>query len=120
MLSSSPEVRHTPLQILLNSSLTHIIFHFPEGPVEESKLPTHRLALSVPIVIAHIDPRSTAPIFASHPYDLQHFPPASESEVAHVGPPGGNVEIKLVGKEEVDVDETTRDPRGQVCSVAFF
>lgn len=84
------------------------------GPVEEAKLPIHRLALSIPVVIAHIHPRSTAPIFASHPFDLQHFPPHSESQNAHVGPPGGNVEIKLVGKKEADVDETARDPTGQV------
>jgi len=78
-------------------------------------LPSARIALSIPIVNAHIEPMSTAPVFASHPFDLQHFPPPAAESSAHVGPPGPNIEVKLVAPDEdAQVDETRGDPRGKV------
>jgi len=85
------------------------------GPCAESEFPSARIALSVPIVNAHIESMSTAPIFASHPFDLQHFPPSVAESNAHVGPPGSNIEIKLVASDEdAQVDETKGDPRGKI------
>lgn len=84
--------------------------------MNEHTFPTARLALSIPIVNAHIETISTAPIFASHPFDLQHFPPTKEDEVAHVGAPGANVEVKIVAIEhDSEVDVTINDPTGTVC-----
>jgi long-chain acyl-CoA synthetase len=70
----------------------------------------------VPLINAHIEPISTAPILASHPFDLQHFPPSKpEEEVAHVGPPAANVEVKLVAESDIEVDiQALRDPVGKV------
>jgi len=85
------------------------------GPCDESELPSARIALSIPIINAHIEPKSTAPVFASHPFDLQHFPPPVAESSAHVGPPGPNMEVKLVAPDEdAQVDETRGDPRGKV------
>lgn len=85
------------------------------GPCEEKTFPTARLALSVPLINAHIEPISTAPIFASHPFDLQHFPPSRpEEEVAHVGPPAANLEVKLTGEKDADVSGESKDPLGKV------
>ncbi|KAF9514878.1 hypothetical protein BS47DRAFT_1392137 [Hydnum rufescens UP504] len=91
------------------------------GPASEETFPTARLALSIPIVNAHIEAISTAPIFASHPFDLQHFPPLKPDEVAHVGPPGANVEVKLVAADhDAEVDETINDPVGTVRVSSLF
>lgn len=85
------------------------------GPCPEKTFPASRIALSVPLINAHIEPISTAPILASHPFDLQHFPPSrAEEEVAHVGPPTANVEVKLVASSDVEVDQALHDPVGKV------
>jgi long-chain acyl-CoA synthetase len=87
------------------------------GPLSEGFFPRARLALSVPILNAHIEEISTAPVFASHPFDLQHFPLSSPDEVAHVGPPGANVEVKLIAVDhDSEVDDTQGDPTGKVTS----
>lgn len=95
------------------------------GPSQELTFPTSRLALSVPLINAHIEGLSTAPVFASHPFDLQHFPPEEpedvlevlvDDEMAHVGPPGANVEVKIGARkkdEEVDA-EKGKDPMGKL------
>ncbi|KAF8334058.1 acetyl-CoA synthetase-like protein [Cantharellus anzutake] len=85
------------------------------GPCDESQFPSARIALSIPLINAHIEYISTAPIFASHPFDLQHFPPSVAESYAHVGPPGPNIEVKLVAvSDDSQVDETKGDPRGKV------
>jgi long-chain acyl-CoA synthetase len=78
-----------------------------ETDVEELKsLLAARIALSVPMVNAYTNPVSTAPIFASHVLDVQEFPGH-----AHVGPPGINVEVKLIGVDDKTV-EGGGDPMG--------
>lgn len=85
------------------------------GPCQEGTFPVSRVALSVPLINAHIEPISTAPVLASHPFDLQHFPPSKpEEEVARVGPPAANVEVKLMADLEEEVDQTLQDPVGKV------
>jgi long-chain acyl-CoA synthetase len=81
------------------------------GGVSVSKLTPARIALSVPLVIAHTHPLVSAPILASHPHDVQTFAVASGQEFAHVGPPTVNVEVKLVGVDD-GVVEKGGDPEG--------
>ncbi|KXN87754.1 hypothetical protein AN958_08230 [Leucoagaricus sp. SymC.cos] len=72
-----------------------------------------RIALSVPLVSAFTHPLVAGPVLASHPFDLQDFTSdvESESTVAHVGPPGVNVEAKLTGVEDEKL-ENGGDPVG--------
>lgn len=87
------------------------------GPLEASVITPARIAFSVPIVNSFVHPLGTAPVLSSHPLDLQTFPSsASESDslaspLAHVGPPGINVEVKLVGVDDALV-ESGGDPVG--------
>ena len=77
-------------------------------------LASARIALSVPIVNAHTHPLVTAPVFASHAFDVQKFPEAEGfSTVAHVGPPGINVEAKLIGVNDEEI-ESGADPMGDL------
>jgi long-chain acyl-CoA synthetase len=71
-----------------------------DGTVRASLLTQARIALSVPLVIAHTHPLVSAPIFASHPYDVQTFAITSDQEPAHVGSPTVNIEVKLVGVDD--------------------
>lgn len=82
-----------------------------DGAVPASLLTQARIALSVPLVIAHTHPLVSAPIFASHPYDVQTFAVTSDQEPAHVGSPTVNIEVKLVGVEDGAV-EKGNDPEG--------
>src|SRR5579863_3471620 len=82
-----------------------------DGTVRASLLTEARVALSVPLVIAHTHPLVAAPIFASHPYDVQTFAVTSDQEPAHVGPPAVNIEVKLVDVDDGAVEEGT-DPEG--------
>jgi long-chain acyl-CoA synthetase len=81
------------------------------GAVSASQLTPARIALSVPLVIAHTHPLVSAPILASHPHDLQTFAVTSRQEFAHVGPPTVNVEVKLVGVDDGRVEKGD-DPEG--------
>lgn len=85
------------------------------GPVEATSLIPSRIALSLPLVIAHVHPLAVGPIFASHPLDLQLFPVPSDAfgQIAHVGPPSVNVEAKLVDVDDATV-EAGSDPIGQL------
>ncbi|KAI0060819.1 acetyl-CoA synthetase-like protein [Artomyces pyxidatus] len=84
-------------------------------PLKADLLTPSRIGLSVPFVVAHTHPLVTAPIFASHPHDLQTFaPPAgghSDAGLAHVGPPVVNIETKLVGVDD-DAIAKGDDPVG--------
>jgi long-chain acyl-CoA synthetase len=82
-----------------------------DGTVRASILTQARIALSVPLIIAHTHPLVSAPIFASHPYDVQTFAITSDQELAHVGPPTVNVEAKLIGVDDGAV-ERGADPEG--------
>jgi long-chain acyl-CoA synthetase len=74
-----------------------------------------RIVFSVPFINAYTHPTSTAPVLASHPLDLQSFTATDEvggfEKVAHVGPPGVNVEVKLSGVRD-DAVANNGDPVG--------
>ncbi|ETW85453.1 hypothetical protein HETIRDRAFT_407493 [Heterobasidion irregulare TC 32-1] len=80
------------------------------GGIDSTVVTPTRIALSVPFVNAFTHPVVAAPIFASHPLDLQTFAPSAN---AHVGPPVINVETKLTGVED-DVVEKGGDPVGHL------
>jgi len=82
-----------------------------EGTVPASLLTPARIALSVPLVIAHTHPLVSAPILASHPQDVQTFAVTSAQDIAHFGPPTVNVEVKLGGVDDGAV-ERGDDPEG--------
>jgi long-chain acyl-CoA synthetase len=82
-----------------------------EGTVPASLLTPARIALSVPLVIAHTHPLVSAPILASHPQDVQTFAVTSAQDIAHFGPPTVNVEVKLIGVDDGAV-EMGADPEG--------
>jgi long-chain acyl-CoA synthetase len=82
-----------------------------DGTVPASLLTQARIALSVPLVIAYTHPLVSAPIFASHPYDVQTFAVTSDQETAHVGAPTVNIEVKLVGVDDGAVEKGA-DPEG--------
>lgn len=76
-----------------------------------------RIALSVPLINSYTHPLVPGPVLASHPLDLQDFPPlvndALSSPIAHVGPPSVNTEVKLVGLDDSLV-EAGADPSGML------
>ncbi|KZV90421.1 acetyl-CoA synthetase-like protein [Exidia glandulosa HHB12029] len=77
------------------------------GPLDAVTLPAARIALSTPIVNTFQLPSVMGPVFGSHPADVQTFPPVAGdivSELAHVGPPATNVEVKIVGIKDADHD----------------
>lgn len=82
-----------------------------DGSVPAKLLTPARVAFSVPLVIAHTHPLVSAPILASHPYDMQTFTITSDQELAHVGPPTVNIEVKLLGVDDGAV-EKGEDPAG--------
>ena len=82
-----------------------------EGTVPTSLLTPARIALSVPLVIAHTHPLVCAPIMASHPQDVQTFTATSIQDFTHVGPPTVNIEVKLIGVDDGAI-ERGDDPEG--------
>ncbi|KAG5354182.1 Long-chain-fatty-acid--CoA ligase 1 [Termitomyces sp. J132] len=72
-----------------------------------------RIALSIPIVNAYTHPLVPGPVLASHPFDLQDFPALKDALVAHVGPPGVNIEAKLIDVDDAKV-EAGGDPTGNL------
>jgi long-chain acyl-CoA synthetase len=82
-----------------------------DGTVPARLLTPARVAFSVPLVIAHTHALVSAPILASHPHDMQTFALTSDTELAHVGPPAVNIEVKLVGVDDEAV-ERGGDPSG--------
>jgi len=94
------------------------------GPLETEATTPARIALSIPIVNAHIHPAVAGPVLASHPLDLQTFPttPSTSSNAADnfsftyqapVGPPTINIEAKLAGVDDASV-EAGGDPIGSL------
>jgi long-chain acyl-CoA synthetase len=89
-------------------------FHFYfAGHIADHSLTPTRIALSIPLVNAFIHPLVAAPVFASHPLDLQDIPSPSGVKVAHTGPPSANVEVKLAGVDDETV-EAGSDPEGKL------
>lgn len=85
-------------------------------PVGNDALAPARMALSVPLVLAHVHPVVAGPVFATHPLDLQVFPPEGEDAFAGrapVGPPSINMDAKLLGVDDASV-ETGGDPEGML------
>lgn len=85
-------------------------------------LPASRIALSTPIVNAYQHALALGPVFGSHPADVQAFQPVPGdiiSELAHVGPPATNVEVKLVGVKDTD-HETNAPIIGDVRALLFI
>jgi long-chain acyl-CoA synthetase len=80
-------------------------------------LPEARVTMSVPIVHTFSHPAVAAPLFATHPLDLQAFPASANASadsfgvMAHVGPPTVNIEAKLYGIHDAAV-EGGMDPEG--------
>lgn len=101
---------------ILISSVHTITDRYQLGPVEASSVTPNRIALSVPLVNAHIHHLAAGPIFASHSLDLQIFPVPDESaeeieRSAHVGPPSINLEAKLARVDDQAI-ENGSDPIG--------
>ncbi|KAF9036762.1 hypothetical protein BJ165DRAFT_1505745 [Panaeolus papilionaceus] len=82
------------------------------GPIDAALLTPARIALSIPLVNAFTDPISAGPILASHPLDLQDFT-TTPGTPAPTGAPGINVEVKLTGVNDDDV-EAGKDPVGLI------
>jgi long-chain acyl-CoA synthetase len=67
-------------------------------------------------VFAYSNALSAGPVFATHPLDLQSFPPSefdAYNAVAPTGPPSANTEVKLVGVVD-DIVEAGGDPDGEL------
>lgn len=89
------------------------------GHVPNDTLTPTRLALSINLVASYIHPLVCGAVFASHPLDLQSFANQPKGpNVAQVGPPAANVEVKLVNVDEADI-EAGENPSGEV-SFFFF
>lgn len=82
------------------------------GSIANALLEPARVALSVPLVIAHTSALCGAPVLASHPLDLQALPGKG---AAPAGPPGINVEVKLLGLDDEAV-EGGADPVGALTA----
>jgi len=88
------------------------------GHLDEDVLTSARIALSVPFVNVFTHPIIAAPVLASHALDLQDFYLTTDDKttskaVAPTGPPGVNVEVKLVGVMDESV-EKGGDPSGDL------
>ena len=88
------------------------------GNLDAAHLTSARIALSVPFVNAFTHPLVAAPVLASHAFDLQDFYSTTEDKttskaVAPTGPPGVNVEAKLVSVDD-DAVEKGGDPSGDL------
>ncbi|KAF9246574.1 hypothetical protein BU15DRAFT_85321 [Melanogaster broomeanus] len=82
------------------------------GPLPNDSLSPARIALSIPLINAHIHPSTSGPLFATHAFDLQSLP-SIQGEPAHVGAPSMNVEVKLTGLKDAEVERGS-DPRGEL------
>ena len=87
-----------------------LIFLFSAGQIASDLLTPARIALSMPLVNAFTHPLVAAPVLASHPLDLQDIPGL---KVAHSGPPGVNVEVKLTDVND-DAVEAGGNPEGNL------
>lgn len=76
--------------------------------------------LAIPVIRTHINPRTTAPVTATHFFDYQLVPYTEsgianeESGTMHSGPPGVNIEIELRGEEVERALGSGGDPTGAV------
>ncbi|KAK7029740.1 acetyl-CoA synthetase [Favolaschia claudopus] len=70
-----------------------------------------RIALSIPIVNCYSHALVAGPVLASHALDLQDLAVDGIAN-AHTGPPSVNVEAKLVGVDDEQVENQGADPVG--------
>ncbi|KAH6918885.1 acetyl-CoA synthetase [Coprinopsis sp. MPI-PUGE-AT-0042] len=102
-------------KVLGNISATTRAVFVSGGPFEADLMTPARIAYSVPIINVLSHPLVAGPVLASHAFDLQDFPSqksqSGASLSAHTGPPGVNVEVKLVGVDD-DAVESGSDPVG--------
>ncbi len=84
-----------------------------DGPVPASLLTQARIAFSVPLVITYTHPLVAAPVLATHPQDVQTFAVTSDQDIAPVGPPTVNIEVKLVDVDDGAVERGV-DPEGEL------
>ncbi|TFK26386.1 acetyl-CoA synthetase [Coprinopsis marcescibilis] len=102
-------------KVLGNISATARAVIVSGGTIEASLMTPARIAFSVPVINCLSHPLVTAPVLASHAFDLQDFTldktNVSVEFPAHTGPPGVNVEVKLVGVDDEAV-ESGSDPVG--------
>jgi len=75
----------------------------PPGPVSNETLTLSRVALSVPVINSYMHPCASGPVFATNAFDLQVLPSADGR--AHLGGPSVNVEAKLKGVSDADLEE---------------
>ncbi|KAL4067573.1 hypothetical protein V8B97DRAFT_1868703 [Scleroderma yunnanense] len=80
------------------------------GPISNEPLTLARVAVSVPVINSHTHPCTSGPVFATNALDVQVLP---SNERAHVGGPSVNVEVKLKGVNDADV-EANGDPVGHL------
>jgi long-chain acyl-CoA synthetase len=84
------------------------------GPLPSDALVSARLALSIPVINTHTHGSAAGPLFATHAFDLQMLPSSSTTaEPAHVGAPSVNVEVKLLGVNDNEVEKGA-DPVGEI------
>ncbi|KAF7363278.1 Acetyl-CoA synthetase [Mycena sanguinolenta] len=81
-----------------------------EGPLAADTVTRARMAFSVPLVNCFSHPVVAGPVLAAHALDLQDLSMEGVT-VAHTGPPSINVEAKLVGVVDEEV-ENGGDPVG--------
>lgn len=73
------------------------------GPISNETLMLTRVALSIPVINSYMHPCASGPVFATNAFDLQVLPSADGR--AHLGGPSVNVEAKLKGVSDADVEE---------------
>ncbi|SRR6266550_1256815 len=81
------------------------------GPLDGGDQTEFRTALSVPLINCFTHVSVAGPVLASHPFDLQEWPIA---KFAHVGAPSVNVEVKLSGVKDNEVEQG-KDPMGMMA-----
>jgi len=81
------------------------------GPLDGGNQTECRTALSVPLINCFTHVSVAGPVLASHSFDLQEWPTA---KFAHVGAPSVNVEVKLSGVNDNEVEQG-KDPVGMMA-----
>lgn len=85
---------------------------FVEGPLEQSRLDFFRIAFGCAVTSTLEIATLLAPLTSGMMHDVQRLPPLRcGKQLGHVGSPGGGIELKLIGDEEL-ISAGTR--RGEV------
>ncbi|KZT59819.1 acetyl-CoA synthetase-like protein [Calocera cornea HHB12733] len=78
-------------------------------PIAPLRMRPSRLLLSVPVVNALIHPLVCGPVCATSPFDVQFF----RTPTSHYGAPTAALELKLVGVDDIAVEQGD-DPVGEI------